>query len=79
MKSYKQVREEMSSSAASSGCGKCVVCSEETATVTLSSFGARCGSCYASYCRQGFTPKERGKVAEKWRKEIASMGKPVPL
>lgn len=31
---------------------RCRWCGAETAYETMSSFGARCGSCYASFCRR---------------------------
>lgn len=46
---YREVRKELAQQAAEDL--RCRWCGQTAAASTLSAFGARCGGCYAEYCR----------------------------
>jgi hypothetical protein len=77
--SYKSVRKELAAQTAHLQLGRCITCGGTASSATLSSFGARCGECYAEYCRQPVPLKQRSPMADRVRAEISAMSKPLPL
>lgn len=50
---------------------KCGWCGEPTEAATLSSFGARCGRCYAAYCNTPAPVRDPGAYASELLADIA--------
>lgn len=53
--SYRSVRKELAKQ--TDGEYRCRVCNDTAAFETLSSYGGRCGRCYADYCRVAMPPR----------------------
>lgn len=61
---YREVRRETAEKLGTDEYGPlpCMTCKADTARATLSTYGARCGACYAAYCRH---PQEQLEVGDK--------------
>ena len=62
---------------------RCAVCLQSAAIATLSSYGARCGACYAAYCAEAnpswwsnraLTHDERASIIRKAKRGLAAIG-----
>jgi hypothetical protein len=64
MSEFRKIKQELQQQPSRSEY-RCRYCGETAAYETLSSYGARCGACYADYSRRGFEKREPSSYAKK--------------
>ena len=74
MSEFARVREELAANPSKTAQEhRCRYCGQTAAWETLSSYGARCGPCFAAYTREGFSERQRSSYAQKL---LAQRGNP---